>query len=129
MTPRSCLRWNTTGRIFKTVGLRWVPTGKIFTFSTTKIDSEPPHGYNTYITNPHECKQTLDLSSGTSINVQKEQTQNLSARTPIDREKIKALIVENMIVRRPFSHEITLQKAREISTRPKFQGIRSLPTF
>nr|GEU42976.1 hypothetical protein [Tanacetum cinerariifolium] len=30
-----------TGKIFKTFGLRWVPTGKIFAFSTTKVDSEP----------------------------------------------------------------------------------------
>ncbi|GJW99922.1 hypothetical protein Tco_0183836 [Tanacetum coccineum] len=33
-----------TGRIFKTIGLRWVPTGKIFAFSTNKVDSEPVHG-------------------------------------------------------------------------------------
>ncbi|GJU73205.1 hypothetical protein Tco_1264610 [Tanacetum coccineum] len=58
----------------------------------------------------------------TSINVQKEQTLNLSARTPIDREKIKALMVGNRIDGRPFSHEITLEKAIEISARPKFQG-------
>ncbi|GJW30257.1 retrovirus-related pol polyprotein from transposon TNT 1-94 [Tanacetum coccineum] len=64
-TPRSCLRWKPTGRIFKTVGLRWVPTGKIFTSSTTKVDSESLHGSNAYITNPHECKQTLDVSADT----------------------------------------------------------------
>ncbi|GKA43968.1 hypothetical protein Tco_0736692 [Tanacetum coccineum] len=40
-SPRSCLRWQPTGRILKTVCLRWVPTGKIFTSSTTKVDSEP----------------------------------------------------------------------------------------
>ncbi|GJS23816.1 hypothetical protein Tco_0452448 [Tanacetum coccineum] len=34
------------GKIFKTVGLRWVPTGKIFTSSTTKVDSEPLNGSN-----------------------------------------------------------------------------------
>ncbi|GJT40161.1 hypothetical protein Tco_0940026 [Tanacetum coccineum] len=85
------------------VDTKWVPTGTIFTSSTTKVDSEPPHGSNTDITNPHECKQTLDLSAGTSINVQKDYTLNFSARTPIDREKIKALITENMIVRRPSS--------------------------
>ncbi|GJS45326.1 hypothetical protein Tco_0595447 [Tanacetum coccineum] len=28
MTPRSCLRWKPTGKIFKTVGLRWVPKKK-----------------------------------------------------------------------------------------------------
>ncbi|GKF86882.1 hypothetical protein Tco_0254709, partial [Tanacetum coccineum] len=43
MTPRSYLRWKLTGRIFKTIGLRWVPTGKIFAFSTNKVDSEPPN--------------------------------------------------------------------------------------
>ncbi|GKA24148.1 hypothetical protein Tco_0710181 [Tanacetum coccineum] len=43
-TPRSCLRWKSTGRIFNTVGLRWVPTGNIFTPSTTTVNSEPPHG-------------------------------------------------------------------------------------
>ncbi|GJS40884.1 hypothetical protein Tco_0565927 [Tanacetum coccineum] len=52
---RSCLRWKPTSRIFKTVGLSWVPTGKIFTDSTTKVDSEPPNGSNNDITNPYEC--------------------------------------------------------------------------
>nr|GEV94635.1 hypothetical protein [Tanacetum cinerariifolium] len=128
MSPRSCHRWKPTGRIFKTIGLRWVPTRKIFTSSTTKVDSESPHDSNTAITNPHECKQTLDLSAGTSINVQKEQTLNLSARTPIDREKIKTLIIENRRAGRPMSYEITLEKTIEITARPKFQRIRRLPT-
>nr|GEU82085.1 retrovirus-related Pol polyprotein from transposon TNT 1-94 [Tanacetum cinerariifolium] len=43
-TPRSCLRWKSTGRIFKTAGLRWIPTGKMLTDSTTKVDSEPSNG-------------------------------------------------------------------------------------
>ncbi|GJQ98967.1 reverse transcriptase domain-containing protein [Tanacetum coccineum] len=101
MSPRSCLRWKLKGRIFKTVGLRWGPTGKIFTFSTTNVDSESPHGSNTYITHPHECKQTLDLSAGTSINVQKEQTLDLRAGPSINRDGIKALIIENVIAGRP----------------------------
>ncbi|GJS62734.1 hypothetical protein Tco_0657518 [Tanacetum coccineum] len=93
-TPRSCLRWKPTGKIFKTVGLRWVPTGKIFTFSTTKVDSESPHGSNTNITNLHECIQNLDSSAGTSINVQDEQTLDLNAGTPFNlkKERIKACI-------------------------------------
>ncbi|GJU87341.1 hypothetical protein Tco_1447644 [Tanacetum coccineum] len=52
-----------TGKIFKTVGLRWVPTGKIFTSSTTKVDSKPQNGSNDDITNQYECKQTLDVSA------------------------------------------------------------------
>ncbi|GJV30552.1 hypothetical protein Tco_1387000 [Tanacetum coccineum] len=79
MTPRSCLRWRPTGKFFKTVGLRWVPTEKIFTSSTTKVDSEPTNGSNKDITNQYECEQTLDfsactlnLSAGTSFNPKKE---------------------------------------------------------
>ncbi|GJV95744.1 hypothetical protein Tco_1547321 [Tanacetum coccineum] len=52
------------GRISKTVGLRWIPTGKLFTSRTTKVDCKPPHGSNEDITNIYECKQTLDVSAG-----------------------------------------------------------------
>nr|GEU28893.1 hypothetical protein [Tanacetum cinerariifolium] len=48
----------------KKVGHRWVPTGKIFTSSTTKVDSEPLNGYAD-ITNQYECKQNLDVSAST----------------------------------------------------------------
>ncbi|GJW77173.1 retrovirus-related pol polyprotein from transposon TNT 1-94 [Tanacetum coccineum] len=64
-TPRYFLRWKPTGRIFKTVGLRLIPTGKLFASSTTNVDSEPPHGSNANISNLHECIQTLDISAGT----------------------------------------------------------------
>ncbi|GJY31730.1 hypothetical protein Tco_0415225 [Tanacetum coccineum] len=103
MTPRSCLRWKPTGRIFNTVGLRWVPTRKILTSSTTKVDS-------------------------TSINVQEEQTLDLSAGTPFNlkNERIKAWIKENVISGRPMLHGIAL--IQEISTRPSSQGIRILRT-
>ncbi|GJT94660.1 hypothetical protein Tco_1090178 [Tanacetum coccineum] len=47
--------------------------------SLSKADSEPTHGSNVDISKIHECKQTLDLSAGTSINVQKEQSIDLSA--------------------------------------------------
>nr|GFC41854.1 hypothetical protein [Tanacetum cinerariifolium] len=40
-TPRSCLMWKPTGRIFKTAGLSWISTGKMFTDCTTNVDSEP----------------------------------------------------------------------------------------
>nr|GEY71217.1 hypothetical protein [Tanacetum cinerariifolium] len=57
------LRWKQTGRNFKTVVLRWVPTGNIFTSSTTKIDNEPTNGSNEDITNQYECEHTLDVSA------------------------------------------------------------------
>ncbi|GKA64643.1 hypothetical protein Tco_0764350, partial [Tanacetum coccineum] len=64
-TPISCLRWKPTGRIFKNAGLRWIPIGKMFTDSTTNLNSEPPNGLNDDITNPYECDQTLNVSTGT----------------------------------------------------------------
>ncbi|GJR70770.1 retrovirus-related pol polyprotein from transposon TNT 1-94 [Tanacetum coccineum] len=68
MSPRSFLKWKLTGRIFKTVGLRWVPTRKTFTSSTTKVDSEPLKGSKEDITNPYECEQTLNVSAELRIN-------------------------------------------------------------
>ncbi|GJT92716.1 hypothetical protein Tco_1081561 [Tanacetum coccineum] len=62
-TPRSSLRWDTTGRIFNTAGLKWVPTGKTFTSRTTKVDCELPNGLNDYITNPYKCDQTLNVNA------------------------------------------------------------------
>ncbi|GKC52016.1 hypothetical protein Tco_1074761 [Tanacetum coccineum] len=122
-TPRSCLRWKPTCRIFKTVGLRWVPTRNISTSSTTTVDSEPPHGSNTDITNLYECIQTLDSSAGTSIHVQEEQNLALRAGTPssLKKARIKACIKENVIFGRPRLDAIAL--IQEIS-RQKSQGIR-----
>ncbi|GKF14105.1 hypothetical protein Tco_0055567 [Tanacetum coccineum] len=90
MTPRSCLRWKLTGRIFKTVGLRWVPTGKIFASSTKKVDNEPPNGSNEDITNPYEYKQTLDVSAGTL---------NLSACTSFNpkKEALRVWLLKRLI--------------------------------
>ncbi|GJR97767.1 hypothetical protein Tco_0269941 [Tanacetum coccineum] len=70
-SPRSYLRWKPTGRVFKTVGLRWVPTGKILASCRSKDDNESTHGSNVDIPNIHKCKQTLDLSACTSINVKR----------------------------------------------------------
>ncbi|GJU43924.1 retrovirus-related pol polyprotein from transposon TNT 1-94 [Tanacetum coccineum] len=78
-SPRSDLSWKPTGRIFKYVGLRWIPTGMLFDSCICKVDSEPPHDSNVDILNIHECIQTLDVSAGTSINVQKEQSLDLRA--------------------------------------------------
>ncbi|GJW21505.1 hypothetical protein Tco_0032127 [Tanacetum coccineum] len=78
-TPRSCLRWQPTGRILKTVCLRWVPTGKLLNSCTGKVDSEPAHGSIVDIPHIHACKQTLGLSAGTSFNGQKQQRIDLNA--------------------------------------------------
>ncbi|GJS34250.1 retrotransposon protein, putative, ty3-gypsy subclass [Tanacetum coccineum] len=78
-TPRSCLRWQPTGRILKTVCLRWVPTGKLLNSCTGKVENEPTHGSNVDIPHIHACKQTLGLSAGTSFNGQKQQRIDLNA--------------------------------------------------
>ncbi|GJU80016.1 hypothetical protein Tco_1282381 [Tanacetum coccineum] len=44
-----------------------VPTGKIFTSSTTKVDSEPPNGSKEDITNQCESEQAFDVSAGTLL--------------------------------------------------------------
>ncbi|GKC91867.1 hypothetical protein Tco_1157309, partial [Tanacetum coccineum] len=64
-TPRCYLRWKPMGRIFKTAGLRWIPTRKKFTNSITKVDNEPPYDSNEDITNPYECEENLNVSAGT----------------------------------------------------------------
>nr|GEY85259.1 hypothetical protein [Tanacetum cinerariifolium] len=38
------LRWKPRDIIFKTDGLRWIPTGKMFIDCTTKVDNEPLNG-------------------------------------------------------------------------------------
>ncbi|GKD78988.1 hypothetical protein Tco_1341609 [Tanacetum coccineum] len=43
----------------------WVPTRKIFTSSTTKVNRKPPHALNKDITNLYECEQTLNVSAYT----------------------------------------------------------------
>ncbi|GJX81193.1 hypothetical protein Tco_0329342 [Tanacetum coccineum] len=59
--------WQPTGRILKTVCLRWVLTGKTFASSTTKVESEPPNGSNADIPNQCESEQALNVSAGTLL--------------------------------------------------------------
>ncbi|GJX73932.1 hypothetical protein Tco_0312527 [Tanacetum coccineum] len=87
------------------------------------VDSKPPHGSNTDITNLHECIQTLDSSAGTSINVQEEQNLDLSASTPFNlkKERIQTWTKDNVIPGRPRLHGIA--SLQEISARPSSKGI------
>ncbi|GJX17008.1 hypothetical protein Tco_0217840 [Tanacetum coccineum] len=102
-SPRSDLRWKPTGRIFKTVSLTWVPTGKILASFTSKDDSEPTHGSNVDIPNIHECKQTLDVSASTSINVQKEQSFDLNADTSynVKKDNLRVWLLKKLISHKP----------------------------
>ncbi|GKD15132.1 hypothetical protein Tco_1199539 [Tanacetum coccineum] len=70
---------NSKSSVMHTASPQNTTKGKLFDSCTSKVDSEPPYGSNVDIPNIHECKQTLDVSAGASINVQKEQSLNLSA--------------------------------------------------
>ncbi|GJT57382.1 hypothetical protein Tco_0992436 [Tanacetum coccineum] len=102
-SSRSDLRWKPTGRIFKTVGLRWAPTGKILASCTSKDDSEPTHGSNVDISKIQECKQTLDLSTCTSLNGQKQQRTNLSvgALYNAKQENLSVWLLKKLISQKP----------------------------
>nr|GFC03504.1 hypothetical protein [Tanacetum cinerariifolium] len=102
-SPRSDLRWKPTGRIFKSVGFRWLPTGKLFDSCTSKVEREPTHGFNADISNIHECKQTLDLSAGTSINVTKEQSLAISAGIlwNVNKENHRVWLLQKLISQKP----------------------------
>ncbi|GJY53934.1 hypothetical protein Tco_0445598 [Tanacetum coccineum] len=104
-SPRSCLRWQPTGRILKTVCLRWVPTGKIFTSSKTKVDSEPPNGSKEDITNQCESEQALDVSAGTllSTGILQSSTYGHAERTTNNDQENECIIFKKMEFINPFS--------------------------
>ncbi|GJT25026.1 hypothetical protein Tco_0894963 [Tanacetum coccineum] len=79
----------------------WVPTGKIFTSSTTKVDSEPTNGSNDDITNQYECKQTLDVSAGTL---------NIHAGTSLNptKEGLRVWLLKRLISEKPWLQEFHL---------------------
>ncbi|GJX37739.1 hypothetical protein Tco_0251042 [Tanacetum coccineum] len=102
-SPKSCLRWQPTGRILKTVCLRWVPTGRLFNSCTSKVESEPTHGSNVDIYHIHACKQTLGLSAGTSFNGQKQQRIDLNADALYNekQENLRVWLLKFLISKKP----------------------------
>ncbi|GKD10467.1 hypothetical protein Tco_1190152, partial [Tanacetum coccineum] len=90
-------------RIFKTIGLRWVPTGKIFAFSTNKVNSEPPNASIVDIHHIQACKQTLGLSAGTSFNGQKQQRidLNVDALYNAKQENLRVWLLKMLISNKP----------------------------
>ena len=100
---RSDLRWKPTGRIFKTIGLKWIPTGKLFASCTRKVDSESLHGSNVDISKSYVCKQTLDLSAGTSLTGQQKQRIDFSAGTSfnVKQENLRVWLLKKLISQKP----------------------------
>ncbi|GKA64113.1 hypothetical protein Tco_0763719 [Tanacetum coccineum] len=102
-TPRSCLRWQPTGRILKTVCLRWVPTGRLFNSCTSKVENEPTHGSIVDIPHIHAYKQTLGLSAGTSFNGQKQQRIDITADALYNekQENLRVWLLKFLISKKP----------------------------
>ncbi|GJU26107.1 hypothetical protein Tco_1164728 [Tanacetum coccineum] len=96
-------RLATTGRILKTVCLRWVPTGRLFNSCTSKVESEPTHGSNVDIYHIHACKQTLGLSAGTSFNGQKQQRIDITADALYNekQENLRVWLLKFLISKKP----------------------------
>nr|GEW08560.1 Gag-Pol polyprotein [Tanacetum cinerariifolium] len=73
MTSRSYLSWKLTGKIFKTVGLRWVPTGRVLTSSTTKnkfVESiKASKTRRQLATDPEMCMYVLIVSTAEPKNI------------------------------------------------------------
>nr|GFA70452.1 retrovirus-related Pol polyprotein from transposon TNT 1-94 [Tanacetum cinerariifolium] len=90
-SPKSDLRWKPTGRIFKSVGFRWLPTGKLFDSCTSKVEREPTNGFNTDISNIHECKQTLDLSAGKSQSLVTAKADISETNAKVDSQMMKSV--------------------------------------
>ncbi|GJT92101.1 hypothetical protein Tco_1080946 [Tanacetum coccineum] len=62
-SPKSCLRWQPTGRILKTVCLRWVPTGRLFNSCTSKVESTSFNG---------QKQQRIDITADALYNEKQE---------------------------------------------------------
>nr|GEW50402.1 Gag-Pol polyprotein [Tanacetum cinerariifolium] len=97
---------------------RWIPTGKLFDSCTSKVHSEPTHGSNVDIPNIHESKQTLDLSVGTSINLQKEQSLDFSADTlcNVNKENLRFKPRTTMSTKVPTTDMISMMMMIELES-------------
>ncbi|GJZ40781.1 hypothetical protein Tco_0587667 [Tanacetum coccineum] len=107
------------------------PTLNNVTYSMHKRLTLTPHtGSNVDIPNIHECKQTLDVSAGTSINVQKEQSLDLSASTlcNVNKENLRVWLLKKLISqyqRDPqcdsLNDELQWRQSRSSSSVPRLQ--------
>ncbi|GJU84569.1 hypothetical protein Tco_1292115 [Tanacetum coccineum] len=108
----------TRHRILKTVGLRWIPTGKLLNSCTCKVESEPTHGSNVDIPHIHACKQTLGLSAGTSFNGQKQQRIDLNADALYNakQENLRVWLLKMLISKKPVPECSDLAPQRQMAS-------------
>ncbi|GJU71705.1 retrovirus-related pol polyprotein from transposon TNT 1-94 [Tanacetum coccineum] len=83
-TPRSCLRWQPTGRILKTVCLRWVPTGKLLNFCT--ISAHFMH-----------ANKTLGLSAGKNLLSVVAEISDISKKPAPCAQNVRKLVSEEVV--------------------------------
>ncbi|GJR42570.1 retrovirus-related pol polyprotein from transposon TNT 1-94 [Tanacetum coccineum] len=87
-----------------------IPTGKMFTDNTTKVDSEPPNGSNDDITNPYECDQTLNVSAaqalvnptGPSVSIPIDQEAPSRSHSPSSSDHQSSLVHQGVVVEHSF---------------------------
>ncbi|GJY52345.1 hypothetical protein Tco_0443192 [Tanacetum coccineum] len=93
MTPRSCLRWKPTGKIFKTVGLRWVPLERYSLPAQPRLTVNPKMvQMRISLTNMMPTK-LLIVSAGTL----KQSPEYLSI---LKKEGLMSLVAEKLIILR-----------------------------
>ncbi|GJT66402.1 retrovirus-related pol polyprotein from transposon TNT 1-94 [Tanacetum coccineum] len=122
--PKTCLRWQPTGRILKTVCLRWVPTGKTFASSITKVESEPSNGSNADIPNQCEASQALKKKchvTGTLLKYRKFKPRSSWPRSSRDNRR---QIMTNLTPV-PKTKMLFLQRKRKISSQQGLEFIFS----
>ncbi|GKD58423.1 hypothetical protein Tco_1295932 [Tanacetum coccineum] len=80
---------------------RWIPTRKMFTNSTTKVESEPPNISNDDITNPYECDQTLNVSADDTSGPAPQRKEKCTIRCALSSKEEKSSCFANSEVSKP----------------------------
>nr|GEV14240.1 hypothetical protein [Tanacetum cinerariifolium] len=112
---------------------------KVVKVSKNKVDSEPPHGSNADITNPHEFIQTLDISTGDSELIKKTATMSVDNTSGLGHQRKMTSNIVSLVptaaaprpddpTGSPSSTSID-QAAPSTSTSSKIQETQSLVIF
>ncbi|GJZ85046.1 hypothetical protein Tco_0650385 [Tanacetum coccineum] len=95
-SPRSDQRWKPTGRIFKSVGLRWIRTGKTFNSCTNTLLSG-------------QKQQTIDLTAGALYNVKQKNLRVWLLKKLISQKPIKPrTLISNDVYTKWFKPRTTM---------------------
>nr|GEV64564.1 hypothetical protein [Tanacetum cinerariifolium] len=109
-------RWKPTGRIFKTVGLRWVHTGRILTSSTTKVLLTYAQGFKEFSTN--EQAMTSDHNSSELRLHDHSNEQSSSKLVPNVVPSADKTTTSRQVLEFLFHHHITMLRSYALSWKP-----------